>query len=264
MTLAGRLAVLGGAGAATILAVAWSGGFGWDDLAHLGQPRNVVAIDGQEIRIPEVASTGQRLAPAVPVSTSGDHSFLFDDAGEPVRLDPCLPVGWVMNPDGMPAGAEELVHAATADVSRYSGLVFEFEGATDEVAAFDRVIVQERYGDRLAPVIVGWSDASATPDLAGSTAGLGGSTSVTGAYGAQRYLGAGVVLLDRDDFVDLLTTPSGTALAQAVIRHELAHVLGLGHVDTATELMHDENTAITEWGPGDRQGLAIAGAGPCA
>ncbi|WP_084129958.1 hypothetical protein [Demequina sp. NBRC 110055] len=264
MSLTGRLVAWCAAGAVAIGAVAWAGGLDWADLTHLGQPRNVVEMDGQQIRIPHVDSTGERLAPAVPVSTEGEHTFLFDEGGEPVRLDPCVPVAWVLNPAGMPEGVEPLVHAAAADVAAHSGLVFSYEGATDEEASFGRLIVQERYGDRLAPVVIGWSDEDHTPDLAGVTAGLGGSTSITGAYGDQRYLGAGVVILDRDDFADLLSTQSGTALAEAVIRHELAHVIGLGHVEAATELMHDENTAITEWGPGDRQGLAIAGAGPCA
>ncbi len=264
MTLTGRLVVLCGAGAVAIGLVAWQGGLGWQDLAHLGQARNVVELDGQEIRIPHVDSTGERLAPAVPVSTAGEHTFLFEEDGEPVRLDPCMPVGWVLNPAGMPDDVEPLVHAATADLAQYTGLVFQYEGTTDEPASFDRLIVQERYGDRLAPVVIGFSDETETPDLGGATAGLGGSTSITGAYGDQRYLGAGVVVLDRDDFAELMRSQSGTALAEAVIRHELAHVAGLGHVEAATELMHDENTAITEWGPGDREGLAIAGAGPCA
>ncbi|WP_084076752.1 hypothetical protein [Demequina sp. NBRC 110057] len=263
MTLTARLAILCGAGALTVGAFAWGAGVGWDELTHLGQARNVVEIEGVEVKIPASDGDGTRLAPRVPESTSGEHSFLFEEDGEPVRLDPCKAVSWVLNPEEMPDGAEPLIHAATDDVALYSGLVFDYEGTTDEPARFDRAVVQERYGDRLAPVVIGWSDGDETADLAGSTAGLGGSTSITGAFGDQRYLAAGVVVLDREDFSDLLETSAGTALAGAVIRHELAHVLGLGHVEDATELMHDENTAITQWGPGDRQGLAIAGAGPC-
>ncbi|GMA37141.1 hypothetical protein [Demequina litorisediminis] len=263
MTLTARLALLCGAGVVAVGVMAWSSGLGWDEITHLGQPRNVVEVAGVDVRVPASNSDGERLAAQIPVSTSGEHSFLFEDNGEPVRLDPCRPVSWVLNPEGMPAGAEDLIHAATADVGTYSGLDFAYEGETDEVAAFDRAIVQARYGDRLAPVVIGWSDATATPDLEGSTAGLGGSTSITGAFGDQRFLAAGVVVLDGEDFTDLLDSTAGTALAEAVIRHELAHVLGLGHVAEPTELMHGENTAITTWGPGDREGLAIAGAGPC-
>ena len=93
--------------------------------------------------------------------------------------------------------------------------------------------------------------------------GLGGSSSVTGAYGDQRYLEGGTVLLDSTDVAGLLKTGQGRALARAVIMHEIGHVVGLAHVADPSELMNASNTSLTTWGPGDLEGLAIAGAGPC-
>jgi hypothetical protein len=48
----------------------------------------------------------------------------------------------------------------------------------------------------------------------------------------------------------------------AVIRHELAHVVGLDHVDDENELMHPVGhpDAVT-FGPGDLTGLAELGRG---
>lgn len=48
-----------------------------------------------------------------------------------------------------------------------------------------------------------------------------------------------------------------------MLDHELAHVLGLGHVDTPGELMMPVNTGQTHFGPGDLAGLARLGAIPC-
>lgn len=234
------------------------------DLRHFGKPRNVLQIEGQQIRIPLPEGPPSRELPSVPVSTTGNYAFMFEEQGQgPTRYDPCRPLEWVLNTHGMPEGAQSLIDEAVADVSRTSGLSFEYVGHTQEIAAFDRPLFQDRYGEDFVPIIVGWSDAEETTQLAGSVTGLGGSSSVNGAYGDQRYLAAGVVILDIDDVTELMTTPHGTALATAVIKHEMAHVIGLAHVDDDTELMNHENGTLTEWGPGDLAGLAIAGNGPC-
>jgi hypothetical protein len=45
--------------------------------------------------------------------------------------------------------------------------------------------------------------------------------------------------------------------------HELAHVVGLGHVAEPMELMFVDNSGQVELGPGDREGLARLGSVPC-
>jgi predicted Zn-dependent protease len=45
--------------------------------------------------------------------------------------------------------------------------------------------------------------------------------------------------------------------------HELGHVVGLNHAADPRELMFPSATYVIDWGPGDLQGLAAAGAGPC-
>ena len=53
------------------------------------------------------------------------------------------------------------------------------------------------------------------------------------------------------------------AAEQAVDLHELAHVVGLGHVAEPMELMFVDNSGQVELGPGDREGLARLGSVPC-
>ena len=45
--------------------------------------------------------------------------------------------------------------------------------------------------------------------------------------------------------------------------HELAHVVGLDHVDDDTELMNPMTSKTITFGPGDRAGLAVVGAVDC-
>ena len=239
-------------------------GLSFTDLHHLGTPRNALLDGGTEVRVPLPPRSDGRILAQVPVTTTGNYAFMFEDKGEPVRFDPCRPIHYVYNASGEPAGIDDLIQDSVGTVSAATGLAFVFDGQTDEVAAFGRRLFQpERYGDGFAPLIIGWSNEAATPDLEGSIMGLGGSSSVTGAYGDQRFLEGGTVLLDATDVAGLLKTGQGRALARAVIMHEIGHVVGLAHVSDPTELMNASNTSLTTWGPGDLEGLAIAGSGPC-
>ncbi|MGJ9411746.1 matrixin family metalloprotease [Aeromicrobium sp. CF4.19] len=51
--------------------------------------------------------------------------------------------------------------------------------------------------------------------------------------------------------------------SRAVLLHELAHLVGLDHVDDTDELMYPTSGPL-EWGPGDLAGLEALGEGRCA
>ena len=73
----------------------------------------------------------------------------------------------------------------------------------------------------------------------------------------------GRVVLDGPDLAAMLERPGGADRARAIVVHELAHVLGLVHVDDTGELMHPLTRDRTDLGPGDRQGLALLGQVAC-
>lgn len=252
----GLVAVLGVTGAA---AAAWQPFDAW----FAGGA--YVDIAGDAMRIPEPEPSAGRLAPAVPVTTRGSYAFLHTTPeGAPVGYDPCRPVRYVVQPDGMPNGGEQLVAEAARQLGAATGLVLEYVGPTDEPAVIERVLIQpERYGDAWAPVLVAWSDETATPELAGDVAGVGGSAVVPGADGTGQWLAAGRVVLDVADVGALLERRDGWAKARALVVHELAHVLGLDHVADPTELMYPVNATRTDLGPGDRAGLALLGQVAC-
>lgn len=194
---------------------------------------------------------GRRVLPVVEQQARGAYAFLQTqpDSDVPVGFSPCGSIPVAVNPDGAPAGYTELVRASLARVGAAAGLDVVLVDETDEVWS-------ERPRELGAPVLVSWSDSATVPALAGTSAGMGGATYVEGPDG-RRWHATGQVVLDREDL-------SGAAQHGAVLDHELAHVLGLGHVEDPDELMAAVNTTgRTQFGPGDLAGLAAVGAIPC-
>ncbi|WP_307086574.1 peptidase [Arthrobacter agilis] len=202
--------------------------------------------------------------PPAPASTA---YRLFEspvDDQEWVAYDPCRPLHYVVRPDNAPSGSEGLVQAAVAEVSAATGLQFIDDGATTEAPSEDRDLYQpELYGESWVPVLITWTGPEEIPGLAGDIAGLGGSDYARAPRQPLVFEG-GQVQLDAADAVDTLRFPDGRAYVQATIMHELAHVVGLDHVDDPDELMNTRNLGLTAFGEGDRAGLALLGTGPCA
>lgn len=190
----------------------------------------------------------------------GEYSFMMSqplDRSEPVAYDPCSTIGVVVNPDGAPDDWEDQVQTALDHVAGPTGLTFDLEGTTDERPSLTRPLRDpERYGAGWSPVLVSWSDAEEMPGLAGDTVGLGGSqpAKVDGRF----WWVTGSITIDRREFVALDADHQ-----QAVLDHELGHVVGLGHVRDPEQLMAQNNYGRTTWGNGDLEGFARLGDVPC-
>jgi hypothetical protein len=201
-----------------------------------------------------------RILPPVVTSASGPHAFMHVKAGVPVRYDPCRPVHYVVNPAGGPPETMQVVQQAVTSISENTGLSFVSDGVTDETVGDDRRPVQaERYGNRWAPVLIGFAPAG-TAGLTTEIAGLGGSAVVTTRQGAR--LVTGTITLNSDEYARL--SSRGDQQEQTtILLHELGHVVGLAHVDDAGQLMWAQNRGQVLYGQGDLAGLAEAGRGPC-
>ena len=204
--------------------------------------------------------------PQSPPPAGGTHAFttLQDDGVTPVAYDPCRPVHWVLNGAGAPPGSEPLVQAAVARIAAVTGLRFVHDGGTDEPLAVDRPLYQpERYGDRWAPVLIGWRTEVEEPALAGEVVGQGGSAAVSLGDSPTVYV-SGSVVLDAAQLAPVLERRGGAAVVEAVVLHELGHLVGLAHVDDADQLMYPQvQSSVDELAPGDLTGLARLGAGAC-
>lgn len=247
----------------SVLALLWQGGY-LSDLLHVSAPRNVIRTGGRVVVVPDARAGAQRLLAPVPLTTTGSFAFQYTDGdGAPLGYDPCVPIRYVVRGEGAPDVSDQLVADAVATIQAATGLSFESLGATDEALVDDREPIQARYGDRWAPVLFAWSDGAASPVLAGEVVGVGGSSVVPAARGDREFLAAGRVLLDAPDITAILARPGGYAVARAVVVHELAHVVGLAHVDDANELMAPQSGRLTQLGPGDLHALATVGQIAC-
>ena len=201
------------------------------------------------------AVPGQRVLPEVPApDRPGGYSFLQTNAdGTPVQYDPCQTLDYYINPQDMPRGGESAIHAAARTISEHSGLALQYRGETTQTT-------DSWPGDLTGqPVLFSWSTAGRAPDLKGSVLGVGGSTSYEA--GGRKEFRFGQVLLDAEDLDGMPLRRQHSI--ESVVTHELAHVVGLGHVDDDRELMSPTYQLQPRLGPGDRAGLARIGAGEC-
>ncbi len=211
-------------------------------------------IDGT-LGAPVDASSEPLSAPPA-VTASGPHEFVRTVDGGPVRYDPCAPIHVVINPRTAVEGADRMVAEALDSVSAATGLTFVDDGTTDEAPSTRRGGAPGSRG----PVLIAWSDPEESTSLKGAVAGVAGSISTRGG----RWFDTGAVTLDGPQLKRIVRQRSGWEAARAVVLHELGHLVGLDHVDAEGELMQPEaRPDVTDWGPGDREGLAALGGGAC-
>lgn len=202
----------------------------------------------------------------VGASDEGYSVWARNDDGAPVRWDPCTPIELTVSDRDHPVtyGTEDLVRdveAAAGVLSEATGLELVVRGTTSEVPDAERSTVVDDGGDRRwAPVLIGWrAPREGGLPLRDTDRGVAVPVAV-GPAGERVYVTAQVVL--NPDRVDLQPGAADRATSWgATVLHELAHVLGLGHVDDPDELMHTyPGQGPVELGPGDRAGLRAVGA----
>lgn len=262
---AGALVVLLVVALLAAVVVRRTSGSGGSGATMFGDDPDVFMIDGEITSYPSPPSDpgDVPLGQAPIVADDGGYAFVATQDGEPVRWDPCRPIRLVVTGEAEVLESRRMLEEATAVIARATGLVFEIEGATSEAVTPDRAPVLERYGDRWAPVLVGWTDPAVVPDLGGAVAGVAGAQRIEPANGGPEVLVTGSVYLDAPTFREMLVRRGGWEQARAILIHELAHLVGLDHVADPNQLMYEANTGQTQLGSGDRAGLARLGGGPC-
>ena len=192
----------------------------------------------------------------------GSYSFasVHGDA-LPVRWNPCEPIRYVTNLSEAPATAETDLTEALQRVTAATGIRFISDGETDELPVRHRDAYQpDRYGDTWAPMLVAWSDLPSTGlDHTDETVGVGTPLAVSRGGSAPTYVSAQVALTTGRDLEPGFDSPGAWG---AILMHEIAHVIGLGHSPEPAEVMFEGSPppgGPVTWGRGDLEGLRLLG-----
>ncbi|WP_255769144.1 hypothetical protein [Pseudarthrobacter sulfonivorans] len=166
-----------------------------------------------------------------------------------------------------------MINAGFNELSRVTGLQFINDGETLEAPSEQRPMYQpDSYGDRWAPVLVAWSTPEESPKFTrvqegekiGDILGFAGSQAVSPSTKDPYVYVTGQVVLNAPALAEG-SAVEGPTLTPAAIAHELAHLVGLDHVDDASQLMYPEaGFGVYAYASGDLTGLAALGRGTCS
>jgi len=178
--------------------------------------------------------------------TTGPHSFLYRMSdGSFARWDPCSPITFKVNYSGAPPFARSEVAKAVAKLEAVSGL--------DLVDAGETAGGNDRTPPAGTKAVISFVSPAENPSIAG-VAGLGGGAYYPPWNGLDAYVAQGFVHINETLTYSEGTGPTGL---EGLLLHELGHMVGLDHVESAVEVMYPtmHNLPYAGYGPGDRQGL---------
>lgn len=177
-----------------------------------------------------------------------------DTEGLPDRWYPCAPLTWKVSLNGAPRSEVRAVREAIGSISRATHLSFDYRGESSFVATSDLQSATQAAG---VDILVGFARPGGGPFrtrlLTPTVAGYGGR-SVGGEFTGWANSGGAVFNLP----TVLKMTPGERA---TLYRHELGHVMGLGH-SSGSSVMAPGRLDVRTWSEGDLAGLRAVGRQP--
>lgn len=204
------------------------------------------------VDVPAVAAEPVASEPSGDATQFGFISV--DGQGRPAQWDACRPVTYFVSTSGMPGGSIADVHQAVARVASATGLTIVFGGETSLPATTASSDLPD------SSILIGWTDPTAIPALAGAALGYGGVATIPS--GDHLRIRNGWVVLDRTDPV---APGFGPGSMGQVLLHELGHAMNLDHVLEPLQLMFPYlgSASPADYQSGDLAGLGQARAVSC-
>lgn len=205
-----------------------------------------------------LTATTTAAAIRMPALTSASYRFSSILDGQPVRWNPCEAIHWRSNTARGPVGGLTVLKTEVAHMAAVTGTTWVYDGASTTTPATSYLPTTPSNANK--PVLIGWTDGTASDLLRGKPAQVLGMTRTvwfgvdTGTQKIAATRGA-VIALDRTDRLPL----RGTMSWSATVLHELGHVMGLDHPADPHQLMAATLPAVTDLQSGDRTGLLRLG-----
>lgn len=194
---------------------------------------------------------------------AGKHTAFKLFKGNP-RWQPCdgdkkKPIVYQLNLSKVPSNwtsAEADIKAAIANVSEETGLEFK-QHTTGTTSVFPtKTSLAFDTGVDMVIAAGDATDSTLLPAKVGKILAVGGYTTPA----ANAFITKGYVMIDNRQKLDGGEPVAGTNTWQMVVRHELAHAIGLTHPSDSKQIMNPTyNNVLTDWGAGDRNGLQLIG-----
>lgn len=201
-------------------------------------------------------------------SPDGTYAFLStqtlpDGTVVPLTWSTCGQIRYTVSAAGAPINFRQRVAAVAQELSDATGLVFlDVDTATMITRTAPPVTVELPAQGPIPPVLIAFADESSDPVLEGDVVGVASTSAGMDPSTGRSYFTTGVVHLDED----LLRygESDGEPAYVSTLRHEMGHLVGLDHVDDASQLMTPVEAGVHTYQAGDLAGLALLGAGGCA
>jgi hypothetical protein len=186
-------------------------------------------------------------------SSSFTYLFLQKDGKTGVAWDPCREIHFVISNINKPEYGYQVIINSLNEIAEITGYKFIFDGYTNEKYSSNRnPYLPNLYGDVWAPILFSWSKNIERPELDRNVLGEGSGILFTRDGNYKIYV-SGLVDIEIEN---VMRNIKGIEKIEALMKHEITHVIGLGHSSGAWDLMYpEERLNVIDFSPGDKSGL---------